>query len=121
MEQVTERAAKMLTDWKGEAYTFGFEVLNKVGDCTAQYGRRALLMVADLGTAWVEGTLKTVIDSLKAKGVEFEIISGAAPNAPREDLYRLALQITRARPEVIIALGGGSTIDAAKAADVLAT
>ena len=36
-------------------------------------------------------------------------------------MYRLALHIARTRPDVIVALGGGSTIDAAKAADVLST
>ena len=45
---------------------------------------------------------------------------GAGPNAPREDVYRLALQVARSRPQILIALGGGSTIDAAKAANVLA-
>ena len=62
-----------------------------------------------------------VTDSLRAKGVGFEEIMGSRPNAPREDVYRLALQVARSRPEVIVAVGGGSTIDAAKAANVLAT
>jgi len=120
MEQVIEKARRMLTDWKGEAYSFGFDVLNRTGDYASKYGKRALLVVADLGMSWMEGTLKTVSDSLKDRGVEFEVIAGAGPNAPREDLYRLALQVARARPEVLVAIGGGSTIDAAKAANILA-
>ena len=121
MERVIENARNLLLEWKGNSYVFGFDLLGKVGDCAAQYGKRALLMVADLGEPWMAGTLQTVTDSLKARGVEFEIIIGAGPNAPREDVYRLALHVARTRPEVIIALGGGSTIDAAKAANVLAT
>jgi alcohol dehydrogenase class IV len=35
-------------------------------------------------------------------------------------VYRLGLHVARTRPEVILAVGGGSTIDAAKAANVLA-
>jgi len=121
MERVIENARNLLQAWKGSSYVFGFDVLGKVGDCAAQHGKRALLMVADLGEPWMAGTLQTVTDSLKARGVDFEIITGAGPNAPREDVYRLALHVSRTRPEVIIALGGGSTIDAAKGANVLAT
>jgi len=121
MEQVIEKAQKMLVGWKGDSYVFGFDVLNRVGDCAGQYGKKALLMIADLGEAWGMRTSGRVMDSLRAKGLEFEAIMGARPNAPREDLYRLALHVARSRPDMIIAVGGGSTIDAAKAANVLAT
>jgi len=121
MEQVIKNAQKMLVGWKGDSYVFGFDVLNKVGDYAGKYGKEALLTVADLGEAWVAGTLERIMDSLRAKGLEFEAIMGARPNAPREDLYRLALHVARSRPDMIIAVGGGSTIDAAKAANVLAT
>src|SRR5512135_1093611 len=120
MERVMEKARKLLRDWKGDSYSFGFDVLPKAGDYAGGYGKSALLMVADLGQPWMGGALQTVADSLKKKGVKFETVIGAGPNAPREDVYRLALQVARSRPEVMVALGGGSTIDAAKAANVLA-
>jgi alcohol dehydrogenase len=121
MEQVMESARKMLADWKGDSYAFGFDVLRRAGDYAAKFGRKALLMAADLGEPWVAGTLKSVADALQARGIEFEAITGARPNAPREDLYRLALNVARSRPDMIIPVGGGSTIDAAKASNVLAT
>jgi alcohol dehydrogenase len=120
MERVIDQAKSLLTGWKGNSYTFGFDLLGKVADYAAPCGKRALLIVADLGEPWMARTLQAVIGSLEERGVEVEIIAGAGPNAPREDLYRLALQVARTRPEVVIALGGGSTIDAAKAANVLA-
>jgi alcohol dehydrogenase len=40
------------------------------------------------------------------------LVDGAAPNAPREDLLRIAAEVTAARPEVVVSFGGGSTIDA---------
>jgi alcohol dehydrogenase class IV len=49
------------------------------------------------------------------------MINGARPNAPREDVYRISLQVAKSKPDVIVALGGGSTIDASKAAAVLST
>jgi alcohol dehydrogenase class IV len=119
MERWIAEAEKMLREWKGDSYTFGFDVLGKAGEQAGKFGKRALLIAAELGEPWVSGFLRTAGDSLRAQGMEFETIAGARPNAPREDLYRIALHISRTRPEVIVALGGGSTIDAAKAADVL--
>ncbi|MGE5252420.1 MAG: iron-containing alcohol dehydrogenase [Planctomycetaceae bacterium] len=121
MERAMEKAASLLKEWKGDSYSFGFEILEKTGEVVARQGKRALGIVADLGQGWMAGTLQTITDSLKAGGVETEIVMGAGPNAPREDVYRLALHVARTRPEVILAVGGGSTINAAKAANVLAT
>ena len=121
MERYLENARKILSDWKGNSYAFGFDILGRVGDLAGQYGKKALLIMADLEEGWTAGIQKPIKDSLREKGLSFETITGARPNAPREDLYRLALQMARSRPEVIVAVGGGSTLDAAKAANVLAT
>ncbi|MBM3303091.1 MAG: iron-containing alcohol dehydrogenase, partial [Deltaproteobacteria bacterium] len=59
--------------------------------------------------------------SLKANGVDYELAAGARPNAPREDVYRISHQVARSKSDLIVALGGGSTIDASKAAAVLNT
>jgi alcohol dehydrogenase len=112
-------AGKMLRDWKGTSYTFGRDVLSAVGAAARPFGRTAALIVADLGQAWIEDARKRVGDSLDAAGIRFDLIAGARPNAPREDLYRIGLQVARSRAEVLVALGGGSTIDSAKAAAVL--
>jgi alcohol dehydrogenase len=95
MERVVEKAESLLKEWKGDSYTFGFEVLGKTGDIVARQGKRALGIMADLGQGWMAGTRQTITDSLKARGVETEIIIGAGPNAPREDVYRLALHVAR--------------------------
>ena len=120
MEKVMENAKNLLKNWKGDSYSFGFDVLARAGDYARGYGKSALLMVADLGEPWMAGTLQTVADSLSKNGIKCETVLGAGPNAPREDVYRLALQVARSQPQVLVALGGGSTIDAAKAANVLA-
>jgi|GEM_PF-3399175 len=107
MERYVENARKMLFDWTGNSYSFGFDVLSKVGELAGQYGKKALLIVADLEEAWTAGIQKSVSDSLKEKEVAYEAVTGARPNAPREDVYRLALHVARSRPEVIISVGGG--------------
>jgi alcohol dehydrogenase class IV len=116
-----DRAKKVLRDWKGDSYTFGEDVLGGVGKYARKYGKKATLVVTELGQAWIERPLEQVKSSLKANGVFFETINGARPNAPREDVYRISLQVARAKSEMVVALGGGSTVDAAKAAAVLNT
>jgi alcohol dehydrogenase len=121
MKQSMEQAKKVLKDWKGDSYTFGEDVLESTGKYAKKYGKKVSLVVTELGQAWIEKSLAQVKASLKANKVKFETINGARPNAPREDVYRISLQVARSNSDAIVALGGGSTVDAAKAAAVLNT
>ena len=107
--------------WKGESYTFGEGVLDATGKYARQYGKKADLIVTELGQAWIEKPLEQVKASLRANDITVELTNGARPNAPREDIYRISHQVARSRSDVIVALGGGSTVDAGKAAAVLNT
>ena len=121
MKESIERARKILKDWKGESYTFGEGVLDATGKYGKKYGKKAALVVTELGQGWIEKPLEQVKASFKTNGIAFDLINGARANAPREDVYRIGLQVARSRAEMIVALGGGSTIDAGKAAAVLNT
>jgi len=60
--------------------------------------------------------------SLSDAGVELlGEIPGPAPNAPREDLSRVAKTLAEIAPDLVMSFGGGSTIDVTKAAEVLRT
>jgi len=118
MDEKTE-ARKLLRHWKGDSYIFGLDVLNKVGRVAKEFGDSAVLVGSS--SKWARKPEKTITESLRTEKVSFSIVRGARPNCPREDLYRIALQISMSNPDSIVAFGGGSTIDGAKAASVLVT
>lgn len=114
-----DKARELLHEFKGDAYLFGRDVLPGIGKRVVRAGNRAALIRSTFkGSDYFVDIIK---DSLHSSGVELvaEII-GARPNCPREDLFRITEELKAADPEVVISFGGGSTIDAAKAAEVLA-
>ncbi len=121
MKTSIEKAYALLKEWKGDSYIFGIGVLDAVGKAALNYGKRALVVS---NTTYLKPVADQVVASLKAAGVSLAgdvIAPDAKPNAPREDVYRLESYILHHNPDVIIAIGGGSTIDAVKAANALAT
>ena len=116
-----DEGAKIIRQWKGDKYVFGFGVLAEIGRLTRPLGTSVLLVVGDLDQDWMVPFRKRVEESLKKSGVTFETIVGANPNTPMTDVYRLALHLSRTKADVVLALGGGSTIDGVKASTVLDT
>jgi len=115
-------ARKLLKKFKGDDYAFGLGVLNKVGEFAAEVGKKALV-IADPGD-WIKPTVDKMIDSVKKKGVSLatdQAAPAARPNAPREDMYLLETYILHFQPDSLVVIGGGSSIDSAKAANALAT
>ena len=121
MKEYFIKARKILKEWKGDSYAFGEDVLDTTGRYTAQFGKKAMVIVTLRGHPWNEEPFDSVQRSLESNGITYEMINGARPNAPREDVYRISLQVAKSKPDVIVALGGGSTIDASKAAAILST
>jgi alcohol dehydrogenase len=113
-----ERARRLLREFKGDRYLYGMGVLRQVGGVTAKLGKRAALVRG--GFPGSDGYVETITEGLEAAGVQvLGEIAGARPNAPREDLARIRAALKTLNPDVLVSFGGGSTIDAAKAAEVL--
>jgi alcohol dehydrogenase len=133
-----DAARALLREFKGDKYLHGMGVLSQVGGVTAELrstrrvrsarrvGKRAALvrrtvLVRDVFPG-ADDFVKTIKESLAGAGVALlGEVEGARPNAPREDLARITAELTELDPEVIVSFGGGSTIDATKAAEVLRT
>jgi alcohol dehydrogenase len=112
------KARELLQAFKGTTYLHGLGVLPGTGRVTAKLGRRVALVRDTFPGS--EAFVKTVRESLSAAGViVLDEVEGAAPNAPREDVARISSQLMELNPDVIVSFGGGSTLDAAKAAEVL--
>jgi len=115
-----QRAKELIREFKGDYYVFGSGVLDEIGLVTAELGKQAVLFYTVFPGNDV--LIKRISDSLADAGVKLVAqFEGAAPNAPREDLFRMTNQLKTANPNVIVCLGGGSTLDATKAAEVLRT
>jgi alcohol dehydrogenase len=115
-----EQARKLIREFRGGAYRNGFGVLDSAGEMTRHFGKRAAFVCDTFatGSPWAETIERSLVDA----GVEvLEVIDGAAPNAPRQDVFRIACRLKELDPDVMVTFGGGSTIDAVKAAEVLHT
>jgi alcohol dehydrogenase len=111
-------ARTLVNVFKGDRYAHGLGVLWRAGGAAADSGTRAALVRTDFPGA--DGFVSTIRESVVEAGVAFlGEVAGPAPNAPVDDLLRITEELRRLVPDVVISFGGGSTIDAAKAAIVL--
>jgi alcohol dehydrogenase len=115
---MSDLARKLLAQFKGEDYVYGSGILGQAGSLVAQVGTRAAFVRSTYTGS--EPLAQVVRTAMQQAGIEtVGEVAGAQPNAPREDLSRIAGALKALDHDVLVVLGGGSTIDAAKAAEVL--
>jgi alcohol dehydrogenase YqhD (iron-dependent ADH family) len=93
---------------------FGEGVVVKVGEIAAGFGKKALLLTYDEDFVNKIGFYQKVADSCKAAGVELVCVFGVKSNPTVEHAAGVIAQVKTEKPDVIIALGGGSVMDEAK-------
>lgn len=92
---------------------FGAGVLSQLGEVAGQQGRKALIVTGG-GSVKRSGVFDRAVASLKDAGIAVAECAGVEPN-PRITSVARGADIARSEDcDVVIALGGGSTMDAAK-------
>lgn len=127
MADTIARAKAILREFKGDTYAFGFDVLDQVGPFAAALadrpgaGKKAMF-VGPIQFDWFTPYKDRVLGYLTNAGLEIvDVVQGAAPNAPFVDVYRVHSHVMHKRPDVLVVMDSGSSIDTVKAAAVLAT
>jgi alcohol dehydrogenase class IV len=89
----------------------------RLGQAVAGFGHQKLMIVTDAMIVKL-GLLKGLTDALKAGGAEYAVFDEITPDAPIPLIER-AIEFYRAEGcDAIVAVGGGSSMDAAKAVAV---
>ena len=93
---------------------FGKSKEKEVGKIISQYGYKKIMLQYGKGSIKKNGLYDCIINSLKEYDIEFVEMGGVEPN-PKIEFVREAVRIAkREGVELVVAVGGGSVIDAAK-------
>ncbi|KAG9319722.1 hypothetical protein KVV02_006991 [Mortierella alpina] len=96
---------------------FGEGVTREVGQDLANMQAQKVLVMTDPNIAKLP-VMKTVIDSLTANGVPF-VVYDRTRAEPTDKSFQEAIEFTKLhKPDVFVAVGGGSVMDTCKAANL---
>ncbi len=99
---------------------FGRGLIERVGSCAKRLGGRRVLLVSDPGlfrAGWVDRALRSLLEA----GLEVAYYDQITPNPKDHEIQEGALEYARQGADVIVGLGGGSSMDAAKGIALLAS
>lgn len=96
---------------------FGKNALNGLNEELPKYGKNVLLVYGG-GSIKKNGIYDKVVEILKANGKEIYEDAGVMPNPTVEKLYEGCERAKKAKADLILAVGGGSVCDYAKAVSI---
>ncbi len=97
---------------------FGRGLLNQIGACARRLGGRKVFLVSDQGllaAGWVDRALRYIMEA----GLEVILYDNVTPNPKDVEIEAGTKEYLRHGADVIIGLGGGSAMDAAKGVAIL--
>jgi alcohol dehydrogenase len=99
---------------------FGAGSLNRLGELATGLGARRALLVSDAGII-AAGHVSRAEAALQAAGVAVTVFSGIAEN-PTTEHVAAGVEVARScQPDLLIGLGGGSSLDCAKGVNFIYT
>lgn len=99
---------------------FGAGTLNRLGEQKLP-GKKALLMISNGKSTRASGTLARTEEQLRGAGVDYVIFDKVEPNPLKTTVMAGGAAAREHACDFIVALGGGSVMDAAKGVAVVAT
>jgi alcohol dehydrogenase class IV len=100
---------------------FGKGRVNELGEIARKYGTKVLLVTTHASSPSRELQYEKIIDILIKSGIEVAHYDGVIPNPTIESISAGAEMAKNFGAQLIIGLGGGSSMDSAKAISVEAT
>ena len=98
---------------------FGKDVYRSVGRTAKELNFHKALIVIGMGHVKKDGLLDLIIESLRSNGIDYVILEGITPNPEIGKVREGCSLITKHKCDCIIAIGGGSVIDASKGMSVV--
>ncbi len=98
---------------------FGTGTIERAGEFAAKLGKKALI-VTGKSSAKKSGLIDKVADLLKKNGVSSAVYLGVSPNPKINEVDEAAALCIKENCDMVIGLGGGSAMDAAKGAALTA-
>lgn len=92
---------------------FGPGKIESLGELASELGARRVLVVSDPGVV-AAGHTQRGIDSLQSAGIETHLFQGVHENPTTDDVEAGVKVARRYEPQLLVGLGGGSSMDCAK-------
>jgi alcohol dehydrogenase YqhD (iron-dependent ADH family) len=102
------------TSYNPTKVLFGKGVVSKLGKEAVKYGDKALILIGK-GSVKKNGILQAVENQLDTMGISHTLYEGIKSNPIYQDCDKAVAQAQEFGAEMIIAVGGGSVLDSAKA------
>ncbi len=96
-------------------FIFGKDVHKQLGSWVVDHGYRRAMIICGKSFAEKSGLMQGIVKDLEAHGIEHVMLKGVRPN-PEVTMVRQGIELMRQEGcDIILAIGGGSVIDSAKA------
>jgi alcohol dehydrogenase len=99
---------------------FGPGKVEALGELASELGARRALVVSDRGVV-TAGHTQRGLDSLKQAGIETHLFDGVHENPTTDDVEAGVRLAHRFEPQLLVGLGGGSSMDCAKGINFIYT
>jgi len=99
---------------------YGVGICSKLADELKKLGAKRILIVTDKGIIKA-GLLEGIINIIKDAGVDWEVFDEVEPNPKDYNVQKGAEKAQQFKADTLVAVGGGSPIDCAKAMGVVVT